>query len=544
MTMEKNEWWKSAVGYQIYLKSFFDSNNDGVGDIAGVTNKLDYIKNLGADFIWISPFFDSPMDDNGYDVKDYRKIYSQYGTIEDFKNLVSRAHSLGLKVIIDMVINHTSSEHNWFIKSVARATDYEDFYYWKNPKYNDEGKMLPPNNWESFFGGSAWEYNSARGQYFLKLFSKTMPDINFNSEFAIKQIRDVLEFWADLSVDGFRMDAISHIGKNLSFKNGKVNKTYKMFSNTDEAHKFLTKILSGVKTKNVVTMGELGGNPNLLDQLKFSGNNRGELDMVFEFSHLNRFDKTGKPDYKAIINSLKNKEKLINLGGWSTLFWTNHDYQRLVSMYGNTKALSKSASAFACAMYLLKGTPIIYQGEELAMTGYPFKSRADFEDVNAKILIELAKSEQEKDDVLEKLKKTSRDNARTIMQWNGSEYAGFSEHKPWFVVNPNYHSLNVAVEQVEEHSALNEYRKILSLRKENADVFCFGDCIFRRAPKGVCRFLRRSGKTEYDVIVNLTDEVKKYLLPVGEIVYTNYGEVIRGELSPFEAVVLKRQILI
>ena len=185
--MEKNEWWKSAVGYQIYLKSFFDSNNDGVGDIAGVTNKLDYIKNLGADFIWISPFFDSPMDDNGYDVKDYRKIYSQYGTIEDFKNLVSRAHSLGLKVIIDMVINHTSSEHNWFIKSVARATDYEDFYYWKNPKYNDEGKMLPPNNWESFFGGSAWEYNSARGQYFLKLFSKTMPDINFNSEFAIKK---------------------------------------------------------------------------------------------------------------------------------------------------------------------------------------------------------------------------------------------------------------------------------------------------------------------------------------------------------------------
>ena len=251
--MEKNEWWKSAVGYQIYLKSFFDSNNDGVGDIAGVTNKLDYIKNLGADFIWISPFFDSPMDDNGYDVKDYRKIYSQYGTIDDFKNLVSRAHSLGLKVIIDMVINHTSSEHNWFIKSVARATDYEDFYYWKNPKYNDEGKMLPPNNWESFFGGSAWEYNSARGQYFLKLFSKTMPDINFNSEFAIKQIRDCLEFWADLSVDGFRMDAISHIGKNLSFKNGKVNKTYKMFSNTDEAHKFLTKILSGVKTKNMVT---------------------------------------------------------------------------------------------------------------------------------------------------------------------------------------------------------------------------------------------------------------------------------------------------
>ncbi len=543
--MEKNEWWKSAVGYQIYLKSFFDSNNDGVGDIAGITNKLDYIKNLGVDFIWISPFFDSPMDDNGYDVRDYKSIYSEYGTMEDFKNLIDRAHSMGLKVIVDMVINHTSSENNWFVKSVARATGFDDFYYWKDPKFDENGKILPPNNWQSFFGGSAWEYNSEREQFYLRLFSKSMPDINYNSRVAIKQIQDVMEFWMNLSVDGFRMDAISHIGKVESFKDGKVNHTYKMFSNLDNAHEFLTDILSIVKNKNIVTMGELGGCPTIYDQLKFSDSKRNELNMVFEFSHLNRFNKkTGKPDYKAIINSLKNKEKLISMGGWSTLFWTNHDYQRLVSMYGNNKALSKSASAFATAMYLLKGTPIIYQGEELAMTGYPFKNENEFEDVNAKMLIKLASTESEKKKVFESLKNTSRDNARTIMQWNGSVYAGFSEHKPWFLVNPNYHSLNVAVEQTEEHSALNEYRKIIALRKENSDAFCFGDCTFKRAPRGVCRYIRRSGKTEYDVIVNLTDEVKKYLLPVGEIVYTNYGEVIRGELSPFEAIVLKRQILI
>ncbi len=541
--MEQKQWWKEAVGYQIYLKSFYDSNGDGVGDIAGVINKLDYIKNLGVDFIWISPFFDSPMDDNGYDIRDYKKVLSEFGTLEDVKALIKRAHSMGLKVIIDMVINHTSIEHAWFTKSVARATDYEDYYYWQDPKFDANGKMIPPNNWESFFGGSAWAYNEKRGQYFLKIFSSKMPDVNFNSKKAIENYQEIMDFWIGLGVDGFRMDAISHIGKDENFSDGKKGKTYLKFSNLDSTHKFLNEVLKGKKS-DVVTMGELGGEPTFSEQLRYTNPENSELNMIFDFSHLNNFNaKTGKINYSKIIKALKQKSKLSSVGGWSVLFWTNHDYQRLASMYGNTKALAKSTSAFATAMYLLNGTPIIYQGEELAMTGYPFKSEQDFVDVNALQLLSLAETEEEKKKVLENLINSSRDNARTCMQWNGSINAGFSEGTPWFKVNPNYHSLNVAVEQTEEHSALNEYRKIIALRKQFKDSLCYGSCKFLHAPKGVVRYLRNSGNEEFEIIVNLTDEVKKFLLPAGEIMYTNYGEVIRGELSPYEAVVLKRKVI-
>lgn len=538
---QQKRWWKEAVGYQIYLKSFFDTNGDGVGDIKGVTEKLDYIRNLGVNFIWVSPFYDSPMDDNGYDIRDYKKVMQEYGTIDDVKNMIKKAHSIGLKVIIDMVLNHTSSEHEWFIKSIARATEYDDYYYWADGIVGKDGKLLPPNNWESFFGGSAWKYNKERGQYFLRIFSEKMPDINYNSKKAMQNMQDTMEFWVGLGVDGFRLDAISHIGKEASLKNGKVGKTFKQFSNLDSAHTYLKSLIKNLDKNNFVTMGELGGGPTVLEQLKYSGENRDELNMVFEFSHLNcKDDKTGEIKYNQIIKSLKNKEKVSCSGGWSALFWTNHDYQRLASMYGDKRALSKSCSAFAVAMYLLKGTPIIYQGEELGMTGYDFKSESEFEDVNAKTLLSLA-TDEEKPKVLELLIRTSRDNARTIMQWNGSVNAGFSEGKPWFVLNKNYHSINVAVEQVEEHSCLNEYKRIIELRKANKDAFCYGDVKFKKSPKGIIRYLRNTSGQEFDVIVNLTDEVKKYELPAGEIVYTNYGEVVRGELSPFEAVVLKRK---
>lgn len=542
--MEQKRWWKEAIGYQIYLKSFYDSNGDGIGDIAGVTNKLDYIKNLGVDFIWISPFFDSPMDDNGYDIRDYKKVLSEFGSMDELKALIKRAHSMGLKIIIDMVINHTSIEHKWFTKSVAKATDYEDYYYWKNPKIDKDGNIQPPNNWESFFGGSAWEYNEKRGQYFLKIFSAKMPDVNFNCKKAIENYQDIIEFWVNLGVDGFRMDAISHIGKDDSFQDGKKGRTYLKFSNLNSTHKFLKEVLKAKTNSEVVTMGELGGCPTFAEQLRYTNPQNAELDMIFDFSHLNNFDaKTGKINYSKIVKALKQKSKLSKEGGWSVLFWTNHDYQRLVSMYGNTKALAKSTSAFGTAMYLLNGTPIIYQGEELAMTGYPFKNEKDFVDVNALTLLNLAKTEEEKKKVLEDLIHSSRDNARTCMQWNGSINAGFSETTPWFKVNPNYHSLNVAVEQTEEHSALNEYRKLLSLRKDFKDTFCYGTCTFLHAPKGVVRYKRNNGGEEFEVIVNLTEDVKKFLLPAGEIMYTNYGEVVRGELSPFEAVVLKRKII-
>ncbi len=543
--MSNKNWWQSAVGYQVYLKSFKDSNNDGMGDITGLADKLEYIKNLGVDFVWVSPFYQSPMDDNGYDVSDYTQVCEQYGSLKDVENLIERAHTLGLKIIIDLVLNHTSSEHGWFLKSVARATGYEDFYYWQDGVKTADGTLKEPNNWESIFGGSAWAYDPRRKQYYLRVFSATMPDINYNSEKAVSEMQNVIEWWANKGVDGFRVDAVSHIGKDQSFKNGAVGKTIKKFSNLKNTHEHLKKLSAKWNELGLVSMGELGGNPTLKDMLNYSLPQNNELNMVFTFEHLNcKCKKNGaQTDVNKIIKALKHKQRLATNGGWPVLFWTNHDYQRVASMYGSVKALSKSCSSLATAMYLLQGTPIIYNGEEIGMTNYPFKEIAELEDVNAKMLLNLAKTEEEKQEVFNRLKNETRDNARTIMQWNGSINAGFSEEKPWFVVNPNYHSVNVAVEQVEEHSVLNEYKRIIKLRKEDVDAFCFGSVKFKSCVNGVVRYVRSSCTHEYEVLANLTDEVKKFLLPVGEIVYTNYGEVVRGELSPYEAVVLRRNII-
>ncbi len=545
--MEDKKWWKEAVGYQVYLKSFKDSNNDGIGDIIGLADKLEYIKNLGADFVWVSPFYDSPMDDNGYDVRDYTKILSEYGTMEDFENLIERAHLLNLKVVIDLVLNHTSDEHGWFLKSVAKATDYEDFYYWQDGVVDADGKMNEPNNWQSFFGGSAWQYDDRRKQYYLRIFSAKMPDINYNSTTAIEKIKSTIEWWANKGVDGFRIDAVSHIGKASLSKNGANGKTYKNFSNLSNAHEYLKQIATVWQEKDLVSMGELGGDPTEKDMLNFTRAENNELNMVFSFEHLHCGGKD-KLNTKCVNShkmkkALNLKQKLASAGGWPVLFWTNHDYPRVASLYGSEKALSKSCSALGSLMYLLKGTPVIYNGEELGMTNYNFKKSEEFVDVKSKNLLATATTEEEKTKILNDLKENSRDNSRTIMQWNGSINAGFSEEKPWFVVNPNYHAINVAVEQVEEHSVLNEYKKILELRKSDVDTFCYGLTKFKKAPNGAIRYIRKSAKKEYDVIVNLTNSVKKMVLPVGEIVYSNYGEVVRGELSPYEAVVIRRLIM-
>lgn len=531
------KWWKEAVGYQIYLKSFFDSNGDGIGDINGVIEKLDYIKNLGVDFVWISPFFDSPMDDNGYDIRNYKKVLKEFGNLSDVKKLITCAHKIGLKIVIDMVINHTSNEHKWFKKSVEKVKGYEDYYYWKNPKFVD-GKMLPPNNWQSFFGGSAWQYNEERGQYFLKIFSSKMPDVNFNSDKAIKNYQNIIDFWTKLGMDGFRMDAISHIGKDESFADGKIGKTYLKFSNLDSTHKFLNKILSQ-KPSHIATLGELGGEPTFADQLRYTAPQNTELNMIFDFSHLNNFDSTGAIDYSKIVEALKEKSRLSASGGWSTLFWTNHDYQRLVSMYGSINAPAQSSSAFATAMYFLNGTPIIFQGEELGMTGYPFECEQDFVDVNAITLLSLTKTDKEKKQVLEKLITESRDNARTCMQWDNSMNAGFSKSTPWFKVNPNYTTLNVADELKDAHSTLNEYKKLLALRKKYLSTFVYGDCEFLPAPKGVIRYIRKRATQEFEIIANLTATPKKFTLPNGKIVYSNHNKLSPSTLAPFQAIVFK-----
>lgn len=543
--LEDKKWWKEAVGYQIYIRSFFDSNGDGVGDLNGISEKLDYIKSLGADFIWIVPFYDSPLDDNGYDIRDYRKILSEYGTMKDFEKLVKFAHDKEIKVVIDLVLNHTSDENDWFIKSCARATGYEDFYYWKDGIENKDGTVSPPNNWESFFGGSAWKFDSRRKQFFLKIFSNKMPDVNYDCPKAVEEMSSVIEFWAKCGVDGFRVDAISHIGKDEKFSNGKSDKTYKKFSNLESGHKHLQKFAGVFNEYGLMTMGELGGDPTFADKLKYSGCESNELNMVFSFEHLNNAKKDKNGDrvvlYSKIVEALRDKQRLAQKGGWPVLFWTNHDYRRVASMYGDERALAKSCSALACAMYLLAGTPVVYNGEEIGMTNYPFRNENELLDVDAKTRLLLAK-EDEKQKLFEEIRQTTRDNARTIMQWSGGVNAGFTDAKPCFVVNGNYHYINVENEQKDEHSVLNEYKKIIGLRKSNSDAFVYSKIKWQKAEKGIVHYKRFSSSAEFDVIVNLSDCVKKFIFPVGEIIYSNYGEVIRGEISPYEAVVIKKTL--
>ena len=528
---------EESIGYQIYLKSFKDSNNDGIGDINGVIEKLDYIKSLGVDFIWLSPFYDSPMEDNGYDIRNYYKILKEYGTMQDVDNLIKKAHSLGIKVVADLVLNHTSNEHEWFIKSENNEKGYEDFYYWKKGKVVN-GQMVEPNNWQSIFGGPAWQYSEKRKEYYLRIFSKKMPDINYNSNFALNKVKEVISFWAKKGIDGFRVDAISHIAKDETFSDA-ANSSYGKYSNREKVHTFLSQIASEWQKYDMLSLGELGRDSTLKDFRNFCSKKSKELSAIFEFSIINLFDfESYSYDIKDLFNSLKLKQKIAENGGCPVLFWTNHDYPRVASMFGSKKFWNKSCSALACLMYLLKGMPIIFNGEEIGMTNYHFQNINDFDDVNAKTLLSLAKTDEEKNRVFENLKLTSRDNARTMMQWNDNKNAGFTDATPWFRVNDNYKQVNVEAQDKQQDSVLNEYRKILALRSINKDVFCYGKTKFGRLKGNVIKYTRIASGKKCLVVVNLSDDTVATKLPKGETLYCNYDSPLTNALSPYEARVI------
>lgn len=524
-------WWKNAVGYQIYIKSFADSNNDGIGDLKGIDEKLDYIKSLGVNFIWITPFYDSPMDDNGYDIRDYCKVDQSFGQMEDLKKLISKAHKKGIKVIIDLVLNHTSDENEWFIKSENKEGKYTDFYIWKDPVYKD-GKRCPPNNWQSFFTGPAWKWSEKRQQYFLKIFSTKMPDINFENEFAFSSLLKVIDFYAKLKVDGFRVDAISHIGKDPMYRDGKKSKTYKRFSNLESTHRYLKRFGEKFAENNLVTMGELGGDPSKQDIIRYT--TQGELDMVFSFEHTRCFKENGTIDAKCLYKALKFKQSIINKNGWSALFWLNHDYPRLPSKVYGTSDPKACQLALAALMYLQKGTPVVYNGEEIGMTNFPFTKISQFDDCNAKMM---ADNSDDKEGVLNFLKKGSRDNARTIMQWENAKNAGFSEKKPWFVVNPNYKKVNVKTEDSDSQSILNHYRRIFALREQLREEIISGKMtLFRK--KNVIGYTIKANNT-YMVVANLGESAVDMKNLDGEVLYSNVITQ-NNSLVPYEVRVIKK----
>ena len=465
-------WWKEAVIYQIYPRSFMDSNGDGIGDLQGIISRLDYLKYLGIDVIWLSPVYKSPNDDNGYDISDYRDIMDEFGTMEDFDELLAAAHARGMKIVMDLVVNHTSDEHQWFVESQkSKNNAYRDYYIWR------EGKdaKTPPNNWFSCFGGSAWQYDEKTGMYYLHLFSKKQPDLNWDNPKVRGEVFDMMTWWCDKGIDGFRMDVISLISKTKEMPDGKDGNFFPYCVHGPNVHNYLREMNEKVLSKyDIMTVGETAGVTTELAQ-QYAGENAHELNMVFQFEHVEGDGKYGKwTDEKMPLVALKKimSRWQTELYGkaWNSLFWDNHDQPRAVSRFGDDRPMYREVSAkmLATCLHMLLGTPYIYQGEELGMTNYPFQSPDDFRDIESiNAYREWCGEGRLSHDVFWPcLTFKSRDNARTPMQWDDSPQAGFTTGTPWIAVNPNYTEINAKAETADANSVFHYYKKLIALRKE------------------------------------------------------------------------------
>ncbi|MCI3927192.1 alpha-glucosidase [Paenibacillus sp. TRM 82003] len=482
----KRAWWKESVVYQIYPRSFRDSNGDGVGDLEGIRSKLDYLVELGIDVIWICPIYRSPNDDNGYDISDYEQIMDDFGTMDDFDRLLAEAHEKGVKLILDLVINHTSDEHPWFIESRAsKDSPKRDYYVWRDGK-PDGG---PPTNWESFFSGSTWEYDEATQQYYLHLFSRRQPDLNWENPEVVDKLHAMVRRWLDKGIDGFRVDAINHIAKAEGFPDADNPEgrgtipAYHLFSNLPRVHDHLQKLNRDVfRHYDIMTVGETSGvGPE--GALLYMGEDRGEFNMVFHFEHMGidfGFGGTGKWEPREwSLNELKEImtkwQTEVHGRGWNANYMNNHDQPRAVSRFGNDGPLrGPSAKMLATFVFTLEGTPYVYQGEEIGMTNVALPSIDDYRDVEIKNFYRAAKAEGWTEDrVMEAIWRRGRDNARTPMQWDGSANAGFTTGEPWIAVNGNYKEINAEEAQRDPNSIFHYYRKLIELRRRY-EVFVYG----------------------------------------------------------------------
>lgn len=481
--MNKNDWWKDAVVYQIYPQSFKDSNNDGIGDINGIREKIPYLKDLGVNVLWLNPIYESPMVDNGYDISDYYKIADCYGTMEDFENLLKEAHDAGIKIIMDLAVCASSIEHKWFKESKkSRDNKYSDYYIWKDPK--EDGSA--PNNWGSIFGsGSAWEYVEERGQYYLHLFAVEQPDLNWENTDLRNEVYENMEFWLKKGIDGFRLDSISLISKKQDFpddptagENG-YGSPYFGASNGPRVHEFLQEMYEKVLSKyDVMTVGEATRTP--VDKaLLYCQPERKELNMVFQFDHMHvDYGKFGRySDLKFKLSDLKEAmflwQKSLNGVGWNSLYWDNHDQPRFVSRFGNddSKYRKLSATMLATVLYFQQGTPFIYQGDEIGMTNVAFDSIDSYKDIEAhNMYLKFSNMGLSNDEIMSYIHNKSRDNARTPMQWNSDSFAGFSCVDPWIELNPNYPKINVENDMNSDFSIHDYYKKLIKYRKGNEIV--------------------------------------------------------------------------
>lgn len=540
----KGNWWKEAVAYQIYPRSFNDSNGDGIGDLRGITEKLDYLKDLGIDLIWICPMYKSPNDDNGYDISDYQGIMEEFGTMDDFDELLAECHARNIKLIIDLVINHTSDEHPWFLESKSsKDSEKRDWYIWKEGKEDAE-----PNNWESIFTGSAWEYDENTAEYFLHIFSKKQPDLNWKNKNVRKALYEMINWWLDKGVDGFRIDAISHINKEKDFMDMPNPKGLKYVSSFDKhmnvkgIHKYLKELKDETFAKyDIVTVGEANG-VSSKEAPQWVSEEKGKFNMLFQFEHLSLWESDNHTGfsplkYKQILSKW---QKALDGKGWNALFIENHDITRVVSRWCDEKKYFDLASkAFGLTYFMLKGTPFIYQGQEIGMTNVKFEHIDMYDDIHSlnsyKEKLAEGMSEME---AIESVYKHSRDNARTPMQWNDSKYAGFSTKKPWISVNKNYKTINVENQLKDPHSVLNFYKTIIKLKKTSKALIYGTYKLLLPKSKYIFAYERELEGEKYLVVSNLNSKIVKIpsnsLNLTGELILSNYNENSSVSLAPWE----------
>lgn len=545
--MEKN-WWKEAVAYQVYPRSFNDSNNDGIGDLPGMVEKLDYLKDLGIDVIWLSPMYKSPNDDNGYDISDYQDIMEEFGTMEDFNHLLSETHKRGMKLILDLVVNHTSDEHPWFIESrSSKDNPKRDWYIWADPKPDGS----EPNNWESIFNGSTWEYDDTTKQYYFHLFSKKQPDLNWSNPDVREAVFKMMNWWFEKGIDGFRVDAITHIKKTFEAGDLPVpkGKQYAPAFDVDMNQPGIQDWLQEMKDKSlshydIMTVGEANGvNPD--NAKEWVGEKEGKFNMIFQFEHLGLWS-TGdsKFDVLSYKNVLNRWQKQLEGIGWNALFIENHDQPRRVSTWGDDKKYwFESATSHAVVYFLQQGTPFIYQGQEIGMTNYPFESIETFNDVAVKTEYQIVKSQGgDVNQLLDKYKMENRDNSRTPMQWTNEVNGGFTEGTPWFPVNPNYKTINVAQQSEDSDSVLNFYKRLIKIKKSD-DIYTYGEFnLIDDANENIFAYTRKLNNKTVLVAGNLTDHVASLNLPfeveASQIKLHNYkNDLDITNMKPFEAFV-------
>ena len=556
--MEKR-WWKESVVYQIYPRSFCDSNGDGIGDLNGITGKLDYLKELGIDVIWLSPVYKSPNDDNGYDISDYQAIMDEFGTMEDFDRMLATAHEKGIKIMMDLVVNHTSDEHKWFIES-RKSTDnpYRDYYIWRPAK--EDGSL--PNNWGSCFSGPAWEYDKTTDMYFLHLFSKKQPDLNWDNPAVRQDVFDMMNWWLKKGVDGFRMDVISLISKEpgLPDKEPGINgyATFNVSANGPHVHEYLQEMRQkALNNADTITVGECSG-VTLEEAKKYARSDEKELNMVFQFEHMDvdSDEKAGKwttrkMDLRNLKKILTRWQKGLQDIAWNSLYWENHDQPRSVSRFGNDSDEYREISAkmLATCIHMMQGTPYVYQGEELGMTNCPFNTLDNFRDLESiNAFHELTEQgKMTKEDMMAAIGYKGRDNARTPMQWDDSAYAGFSTTNPWIMVNPNYTKINAKDQVNREDSVFKYYQKLIKLRHES-ELIVYGTYdLILDDDKDIYAYIRTLGDEKLIVYCNFSENTREVELPEeftnGKVLISNYIDAKVNHkitLRPYEAIVIQK----